>query len=162
MLDLQNTRLDFSFRAERKIRSTIHMGKNFILIMVAGAMVGFSSMASADVKTIDLVRVVPGKHYEFMKWMAAWDEVYKEIGLAPPQWFRNIKGDKWDFIIIWPHFDRDMEAKMEKVGKAKGLEVGMNWHMKYWELVSESTGTLMEGPTTPAALIKSVDDSRKP
>nr|WP_316642029.1 hypothetical protein [uncultured Roseateles sp.] len=118
--------------------------------------------AQADVATIELVRVVPGKQYEFMQWMARWDEVYKEIGLAQPKWYRNIKGDKWDFVIIWPYFDREMEAKMEKVGKTRGLEVGFNWHIKYWELTTETTGTLMEGPTTPAALVKAVDDSRKP
>jgi hypothetical protein len=111
----------------------------------------------ADVRTIELVKVVPGKQMEFMRWMAAWDDVYKEISLPQPQWFRNIRGDKWDFVIIWPVFNAEQEAKMEKVGKSKGLEGGFAWHVKYWNLVAESTSTLMEGPTTPAALVKSAE-----
>lgn len=111
--------------------------------------------ACADVRTIETVKVVPGKQVEFMKWMAAWDEVYKEIGLPQPQWYRNIRGDKWDFVIVWPYFDSAKEAEMETVGRKHGLESGFAWRIKYWSLVQESQSTLMEGPTTPAALLKS-------
>ena len=112
-------------------------------------------VAEAGVASIEIVKVVPGKQVEFMQWMAAWDKVYKEIGLPAPQWYRNIRGDKWDFVIFWPPFDSAKEAEMETVGKKHGLEVGFAWRIRYWALVAESQTTLAEGPTTPADLLKS-------
>jgi hypothetical protein len=125
------------------------------LAVLASVLLCVPLSANADVQSIELVKVVPGKQVEFMRWMAAWDEVYKEIGLAQPQWFRNIRGDKWDFVIIWPPFDAKKEADMEAVGKKKGLEIGFAWRIKYWSMVAESSSTLTQGPTTPAALLQS-------
>ena len=118
---------------------------------------GFSASSFAQVKTISLYKIPPGKHLEFIQWMAAWDEVYAEIGLDQPVWYRNIRGDNWDFFVIFPPFDRAKEDEMEKVGKARGLEVGFAWKLKHWEFMAENTGTLVQGPTTPQELLKSLE-----
>ena len=118
---------------------------------------GFSTTGFAQVKTVSLYKIVPGKHLEFIQWMAAWDEVYEEIGLEQPVWYRNIRGDSWDFFVIFPPFDRAKEDEMEKVGEARGLEIGFAWKLKHWEFMAESTGTLVQGPTTPAELLKSLE-----
>ena len=117
-----------------------------------------SAGSFAGVKTISLYKIAPGKHLEFIEWMAAWDEVYEEIGLEQPVWYRNIRGDNWDFFVIFPPFDRAKEDEMEKVGKARGLEIGFAWKLKHWQFITENTGTLVQGPTTPAELLKSLKD----
>ncbi len=131
--------------------------RQYLLLMFAVVFISISTSSSADVKTISLYKIAPGKHLEFIEWMAAWDEVYKEIGLEQPVWYRNIRGDSWDFFVIFPPFDRAKEDEMEKVGKARGLDIGFAWKLKHWEFMTESTGTLVQGPTTPAELLKSLD-----
>ncbi|MCR8922818.1 hypothetical protein NO559_08550 [Dasania sp. GY-MA-18] len=112
--------------------------------------------SSADMKTIGIYKIVPGKQQAFMEWMAAWDEVYKTIGLEQPQWYRNVRGDDWDFVVLYPPFDASKEAEMEKVGKARGLAVGFEWKLQYWQFVQRQTESLSYGPTTPAALLQSL------
>ena len=115
------------------------------------------SQAQADISTIGIYKIVPGKQQAFMEWMAAWDEVYAEIGLEQPKWYRSMRGADWDFVVIFPPFDASKEAEMEKIGKAKGLEIGFKWKLKYWEFVQSQTESLSYGPTTPAALLKSLE-----
>ncbi|WP_019529332.1 hypothetical protein [Dasania marina] len=116
----------------------------------------FSIITSADMKTIGIYKIVPGKQQAFMEWMAAWDEVYKTIGLAQPEWYRNVRGDDWDFVVIYPPFDASKEAEMEKAGKARGLAVGFQWKLSYWQFVQRQTESLSYGPTTPATLLQSL------
>lgn len=124
------------------------------VLMFMGLLV--SNISVAGMKTIGIYKIVPGKQLEFMQWMAAWDEVYAEIGLAQPEWYRNVRGDDWDFVVIFPSFVPEKEAEMERVGNAKGLEIGFHWKLKYWEFISEQTETLVQGPTTPAQLIRAL------
>jgi hypothetical protein len=139
------------------MRVVLEFVKPFLLTLVVTLGLVFAAGSMAQVKTISLYKIAPGKHLEFIQWMAAWDEVYKEIGLEQPVWYRNIRGDKWDFFVIFPPFDRAKEDEMEKVGKAHGLDVGFAWKLKHWEFVAENTGTLANGPTTPAEILKSLE-----
>jgi hypothetical protein len=131
--------------------------KILVLLVSLITALAFSTASSANVKTISLYKIAPGKHLEFIQWMSAWDEVYEEIGLEQPVWYRNIRGDSWDFFVIFPPFDRAKEDEMEKVGKARGLDIGFAWKLKHWEFIAENTGTLVQGPTTPAQLLKSLE-----
>ena len=131
--------------------------KAFLLVgsLLVGGLVAPAGVAQA--KTISLYKIVPGKHLEFIQWMAAWDEVYAEIDLEQPIWYRNISGDTWDFLVIYPPFDHAKEDEMEEVGKGRGLAIGFAWKLKHWEFMAESSGTLVQGPTTPAELLKSLE-----
>jgi hypothetical protein len=142
----------------RKVFSALSPGlKKCIALLSVVISITFSAASFSDVKTVSIYKIAPGKQLEFIQWMAAWDEVYEEIGLEQPVWYRNIRGDSWDFVIIFPPFDRAKEDEMEKVGKARGLDVGFAWKLKHWELVAENTGTLSYGPTTPEELLKSLE-----
>jgi len=141
----------------RKSIAQINFVKQLALVLILASSLLLSCASFAGVKTISLYKIAPGKHLEFIEWMAAWDEVYEEIGLEQPVWYRNIRGDSWDFFVIFPPFDRAKEDEMEKVGKARGLDVGFAWKLKHWEFVAENTGTLAYGPTTPAELLNSLE-----
>ncbi|NIB39167.1 hypothetical protein HBA55_06195 [Pseudomaricurvus alkylphenolicus] len=116
----------------------------------------WSPSVFAGVKTIGIYKIEAGKQLQFMQWMAAWDKVYAEIGLAQPQWYRSVRGADWDFVVIYPPFDRAKEAEMERVGKRHGLDIGFRWKLKYWEFVSSQSESLAQGPTSPAVLIRSL------
>ena len=132
----------------------------FLRTLILSIMVGISclslSVQAAGVKTIAIYKIVPGKQLEFIQWMAEWDKVYHEIGLEQPVWYRSIKGADWDFVVIYPPFDNAKEMEMEKVGKQRGLEIGFQWKLKFWEFMSSNTSTLALGPITPAELLESL------
>ncbi len=134
--------------------------RSTLRLVTIGMFVLSASISEAGTKTIGIYKIVPGKQLAFMQWMAAWDEVYAEIGLAQPEWYRNIRGDDYDFVVIFPPFNPEKEAEMERIGKARGLDIGFQWKLKYWEFMSEQSETLVQGPTTPALLIQSLNQKR--
>ena len=114
--------------------------------------------SAAEFQTVAIYKVVPGKHVEFLEWMAAWDEVFEEIGLAQPVWYRTVRGGNFDFIVFYPMWDSSKEEEMERVGKERGLEIGFDWDVRHWSYLDIRTNTLMTGPLTPAELLESLPD----
>lgn len=114
--------------------------------------------SQATYQTVAIYKVVPGKHVEFLEWMAAWDEVFTEIGLAQPVWYRTVRGGNFDFIVFYPTWDPSKEEEMERVGKERGLEIGFGWDVRHWSYLDVRTNTTMTGPLTPAELLASLED----
>jgi hypothetical protein len=102
---------------------------------------------------ISIYRVAPGKHLEFLKWQAAREQVDKEAGVAPAQWYHHTDGDAWDFISIGSVTTPEQDKKTEEIAKKKGLSTGFAASLEFRQFVAFHTDTLTRGPVTAAELV---------
>ena len=66
-----------------------------------------------------MYRIAAGRHLDFLKWMAAQDEVSKEAGLAAVQLYAHMNGDDWDFIGIAPVTTPEQEKLADEIAAAR-------------------------------------------
>ena len=102
---------------------------------------------------ITIYHVAPGKHLEFLKWMAAQDEVAKEAGVATVQLYAHIDGDSWDYLGLAPVTTPEQEKKLDEVAATKGLKTGLPASLEFRELLASHTDTFAAGPTSAADLV---------
>src|SRR5260370_8114713 len=92
-----------------------------LLISASLALPQWSRAADAPGKAIvALYRVAPGKHLEFLKWMAAREAVDKEAGVPATQWYMHTNGDSWDFVAIGPALPDPQQANVHPLPNKKG------------------------------------------
>jgi len=103
---------------------------------------------------IGIFHVAPGKHLEFLKFMADGDAIDKEAGLTPAQWYVHENGDSWDFISITPLRTEAEDKKTEELTKAKGRKTGFAAALEFRQFITSHTDTHAMGPTTVAALLE--------
>lgn len=109
-------------------------------------------------KLVEIYRVAPGKHEEFLRVIARLDEANRKAGLPPRQLFVHSDGASWDFLLIQ---DAEYpEGKGEAVGKAykeMGLPTGPRFFTEFRALLLEHTDTFAKGPTTAGAFLAELD-----
>jgi hypothetical protein len=103
---------------------------------------------------VSLYRVAPGKHLDFLKWMAAREAVDKEAGLTLGQWYVHTDGDSWDFVAISPERTEAEARKIDELSKRKGLKTGFPAALEFRQFVSTHTDTFARGPQSAADLVK--------
>lgn len=102
---------------------------------------------------IAIYEVAPGRHLDFLKWMAAREDVARAAGVPPTQLYAHLDGDRWDYLVIWPVTTPEQDRKMDEHAAAKGLKTGFPAALEFRELLSSHTDTYVAGPTTAAALV---------
>jgi hypothetical protein len=102
---------------------------------------------------ITIYRVAPGKHLDFLKWMAAQDEVAKEAGVATVQIYAHTDGDDWDYLGIGPVITPDQEKKLDEIAARKGLKTGFPASLEFRQLLTSHTDTFTAGPMAAAELV---------
>jgi hypothetical protein len=102
---------------------------------------------------VSIYHVAPGKHLDFLKWMAAREAIDKEAGLAPVQWYVHTDGDSWDFVAISPERTDAEDNKLDELAKKKGLKIGFAAALEFRQFVSSHTDTFSRGPQTAADLV---------
>lgn len=102
---------------------------------------------------ITLYHVAPGKHLDFLKWMATQDEVSKEAGVPTVQLYAHIDGDSWDYLGLAPVTTPDQEKKLDEIAVKKGLKIGLPASLEFRQLLASHTDTFAAGPTTAALLV---------
>jgi hypothetical protein len=102
---------------------------------------------------ITLYRVAPGKQLEFLKWMAAQDEVAKEAGLPPVQLYTHLNGDSWDYLGIAPVTTPEQDKKADEVAARKGLKTGLAASLEFRDLLGSHTDTFAAGPMSGTELL---------
>ena len=102
---------------------------------------------------VSIYEVAPGRHLDFLKWMAAREEVAKAAGLPATQVYAHIDGDRWDYLVLWPILAPEQEQKMDEATAAKGLKTGFPAALEFRELLASHSDTVASGPTTAAALL---------
>lgn len=108
------------------------------------------------VSVVSIYHVAPGKHVEFLKWMAAREAVAKEAGLPAGQWYAHMDGDSWDYVAIGPKPSDADDKKAMELGKKKGLKTGPAGGIELRSLISSHTDTFAAGPLSAAEILKAV------
>lgn len=139
-----------------------------VLGLAAGVLVmaGLAAPAAAEEKkpTMHLVaiyQVAPGKHLDFLKWMAVREVVAKEAGAPASMWFSHTDGAGWDYISITPEPDEAKKAeigkKTEVLLKQKGLTSGFKSSLEFRQFVSSHSDTYAMGPWTATEMVKAAE-----
>ena len=102
---------------------------------------------------ISLYQVAPGRHLDFLKWLAAREDVARAASVPATQVYAHLDGDRWDYLVIWPITTPEQDRKMDDQAAAKGLKTGFPAALEFRELLASHTDTYAEGPTTAAALV---------
>ena len=110
---------------------------------------------------ISIYHVAPGKHLQFLKWMAEREAIAREAGAPPTRWFRHTDGAGWDYIAISHPGDPAREAEQGKkedaIAKRKGLTTGAASQLEFRSFISTHSDTYAVGPMTAEELVKEAE-----
>jgi hypothetical protein len=134
------------------------MTKRFILpFLISGVLFGAPAFSDSQEMVIEIYRVAPGKHEEFLRQIALYDRANAEAGLPPRQLFVHQGGASWDFVILQPAHHTDEESeKLDAAFKKLGIPQGAKFFVSFRELIAEHTDTNVEA-TTAAEYLKKLD-----
>ena len=102
---------------------------------------------------ISIYQVAPGRHLDFLKWLAAREEATRAAGVPVAQVYAHQDGDRWDYLLIWPVTTPEQDRKVDEQAAAKGHKTGFPAALEFREMLSSHTDTFAAGPTTAAALV---------
>ena len=103
---------------------------------------------------IEIYRIAPGKHREFLVAIAQYDEVNRQAGLTPRQLFVHQAGAEWDFLLLQPaRHPEDKRPALDAAWDKLGLPSGPDYFFSFRSMVAEHTDTFVSGPTTAAAYL---------
>ena len=102
---------------------------------------------------IALYRVAPGKHLDFLKWLADRDAVDKEAGVPASRIYAHTDGDAWDYLQVAPELTKEQDAKVEELSKKHGLKTGFAASIEFRTFMAWHTDTATIGPVNAADLI---------
>jgi len=126
---------------------------------VCGALLAASpapAQQRSDTALVSIYRVAPGKHLEFLKWMAARDAADRDAGVSATQWYAHVSGDSWDYVAIAPDLDEATSDKVDAAARKRGLTVGPKAGLEFRKMMGWHSDTLVAGPMTATQLVESV------
>ncbi|MEX2149714.1 MAG: hypothetical protein WD793_05840 [Steroidobacteraceae bacterium] len=128
-----------------------------VLALVSTLFANAPAFADAKDMVVEIYRVAPGKHEEFLRQIALYDQANAEAGLPPRQLFVHQGGASWDFLILQPAHHTDEEsAKLDTAFKKLGIPQGAKFFVNFRQLIAEHTDTNVEA-TTAADYLKKLD-----
>jgi hypothetical protein len=139
------------------------------LSSVVFALAAFQGLAAhaAEVKPfqrslVEIYRIAPGKHEEFLKLIAKTDEANRLAGLPPRQLYVHSDGADWDFILIQPaETPPDKQAAADAAWEKAGLPSGADFFLEIRKYIAEHSDTYAKGPTTAAEFLASRASAQK-
>lgn len=134
------------------------MNRRFIVpLLVSGVLASALAFADSKEMVIEIYQVAPGKHEEFLRQIALYDQANAEAGLPPRQLFVHQGGASWDFLILQPAHHTDEESdKLDAAFKKLGIPQGAKFFVSFRQLIAEHTDTSVEA-TTAAEYLKKLD-----
>lgn len=128
-----------------------------VLALVSSLFANAPAFADSQDMVVEIYRVAPGKHAEFLRQIALYDQANAEAGLPPRQLFVHQGGAAWDFLILQPanHTDEESE-KLDAAFKKLGIPQGAKFFVNFRQLIAEHTDTTVEA-TTAAEYLKKLD-----
>jgi hypothetical protein len=129
----------------------------FVFVLAFGLFASAPALAESKDMLIEIYRVAPGKHEEFLRHLAVLDQANVEAGLPPRQLFVHQDGASWDFVLLQPAHHTDEEnTKLDAAFKKLGLPQGAKFFVNFRTLIAEHTDTFVE-QTTAAEYLKKLD-----
>lgn len=115
------------------------------------------ALAEPTDMVVEIYRVAPGKHEEFLRQIALYDRANAEAGLPPRQLFVHEGGASWDFMLLQPAHHTDEESeKLDAAFKKLGISQGAKFFVNFRTLIAEHTDTNVEA-TTAAEYLKKLE-----
>jgi hypothetical protein len=100
---------------------------------------------------IEIYRIAPGAHADFLKLIARYDEANRIAGLPPRQLYVHQDGASWDYVIIQPaDTTAEQDKKLAAAAKQLGIPQGANFFFEIRRFIAEHTDTSAIGPITAA------------
>jgi hypothetical protein len=136
--------------------------KSYLLILALLAFAVLPLKAQAQTNQpgealIGIYNIAPGKHLDFLKWMAANEQVATEAGAGSTQWYAHREGGSWDYISIGPVLSDEMQKKVDELTKKKNLSTGFKASLEFRQFVATHTDTYAVGPMSAADLVKAAE-----
>jgi hypothetical protein len=125
----------------------------FFAAPIARAQTAKAEMKQPPTAVVALYRIVPGKHLEFLKWLAEADAISKEAGVPTSQIYAHTDGDSWDYLGISPELSKEQQAKVDEVAKKHGRKTGFAASLEFRALAAWHTDTFVVGPVSAADLV---------
>lgn len=111
-------------------------------------------------KLIEIYRIAPGKHEEFLRFIAELDDINIRAGLPPRDLYVHNDGAGWDFIIIQPASTPEDKAEaLSRAWDEAGAPSGANFFLKIREFIVEHSDTFATGPTSARDYLSGVSDN---
>lgn len=105
--------------------------------------------ASLPVSSIEVFRIAPGQHENFLKQLAQVEAASKQVGLKPKQLFVHDSGASWDFILIQSEKqDPEKVAALFKLLHEQGFPSGPDYFFESRKQFAWHEDTSALGPTT--------------
>jgi hypothetical protein len=106
---------------------------------------------------VEIYRIAPGMHAEFLRHLALLDQANVEAGLQPRQLFVHQDGASWDFMLLQPaHHTDEQSAKLDAAFKRLGIPQGAKFFVNFRRFIAEHTDTFVEA-TTAAEYLKKLE-----
>ena len=102
---------------------------------------------------VSIYHVAPGKHLDFLKWMAAREAVDQSLGLAPTKWYAHLDGDSWDYVAVGPALTDEQDEQVESEAGRRGLTTGFAAGIELRHFIRSHTDTTVLGPLSAADLV---------
>jgi membrane-bound lytic murein transglycosylase B len=102
---------------------------------------------------VTIYRIAPGKHLDFLKWMAETEAIAKEAGVPAGQFYAHTDGDSWDYLNVAPDLTKEQQTKVDEVTKKHGRKTGFVASLDFRTFVASHTDTFAIGPVSAADLV---------
>ncbi len=127
------------------------------LTLAFGLLLQGPAFADSKDMVVEIYRIAPGKHEEFLRQIALYDQANAEAGLPPRQLFVHEGGASWDFMLLQPAHHTDEESeKLDAAFKKLGIPQGAKFFVNFRTLIAEHTDTNVEA-TTAAEYLKKLE-----
>lgn len=102
---------------------------------------------------VSIYQIAPGKHLEFLKWLAARDEASVAAGLPAGQLYAHQDGASWDYLVISPVTTPEQDKKLDEISRKRGLKTGVALSLEVRQFFANHSDTFAVGPTTAADVV---------
>jgi hypothetical protein len=130
--------------------------------IVVAAVLSLVAITDADAqqverKVVEIYRIAPGRHLEFLEFVARLDEANRKAGVVPRELYVHSDGASWDFMIIQPAAYPPGKAPLVDAAlRELGLPQGAAFFIEFRRYVATHEDTFVSGPTTAADWLKTL------
>lgn len=133
--------------------------KCLLATALAFASIGSAFAGQNDTRMIEIYHIAPGKHVEFLKLIAQYDEANRKAGLPPRELYVHSDGGAWDFLLIQNEtVDPAKQALVDAALKKLGAPTGAKFWVAIRQTIAEHTDTVATGPTTAGDWLKKLEN----